>query len=119
MPKTIKILTIGDSGVEKSNTLSRYVDDKFSGEFDSTFGLDFKLKTITIDDKKDIGLQLWDTCGQERYRTIAQSYYRGAMGILLIYDITDERSFNNIVKWIGDVDHYSNNIVKILVGNKS
>ncbi|GAY45254.1 hypothetical protein CUMW_088110, partial [Citrus unshiu] len=82
-------------------------------------GIDFKIRTIELDGKR-IKLQIWDTAGQERFRTITTAYYRGAMGILLVYDVTDESSFNNIRNWIRNIEqHASDNVNKILVGNKA
>ncbi|GAU34705.1 hypothetical protein TSUD_29460 [Trifolium subterraneum] len=81
--------------------------------------IDFKIRTIELDGKR-IKLQIWDTAGQERFRTITTAYYRGAMGILLVYDVTDESSFNNIKNWIRNIEqHASDNVNKILVGNKA
>ncbi|KAE9447831.1 hypothetical protein C3L33_20264, partial [Rhododendron williamsianum] len=81
--------------------------------------IDFKIRTIELDGKR-IKLQIWDTAGQERFRTITTAYYRGAMGILLVYDVTDESSFNNIRNWIRNIEqHASDNVNKILVGNKA
>jgi Ras-related protein Rab-8A len=81
--------------------------------------IDFKIRTIELDNKR-IKLQIWDTAGQERFRTITTAYYRGAMGILLVYDVTDESSFNNIRNWIRNIEqHASDNVNKILVGNKA
>jgi Ras-related protein Rab-8A len=80
--------------------------------------IDFKIKTIELDGKR-IKLQIWDTAGQERFRTITTAYYRGAMGILLVYDVTDEQSFQNIRNWIRNIEqHAADNVDKILVGNK-
>ena len=91
----IKLLLIGDSGVGKSCLLLRFSEDSFQTSFITTIGIDFKIRTIEMDGKR-VKLQIWDTAGQERFRTITQAYYRGAMGILLVYDVTDEASFNNI-----------------------
>ncbi|KAI9221993.1 ras family-domain-containing protein [Blastocladiella britannica] len=114
----IKLLLIGDSGVGKSCLLLRFTDDSFTPSFITTIGIDFKIRTIELDGKR-IKLQIWDTAGQERFRTITTAYYRGAMGILLIYDVTDERSFNNIRNWIRNIEqHASAGVNKILVGNK-
>ncbi|RYR03172.1 hypothetical protein Ahy_B06g082010 isoform A [Arachis hypogaea] len=89
----IKLLLIGDSGVGKSCLLLRFSDGSFTTSFITTIGIDFKIRTIELDGKR-IKLQIWDTAGQERFRTITTAYYRGAMGILLVYDVTDESSFN-------------------------
>ncbi|KAI9197129.1 ras family-domain-containing protein [Polychytrium aggregatum] len=114
----IKLLLIGDSGVGKSCLLLRFSDDSFTPSFITTIGIDFKIRTIDLDGKR-IKLQIWDTAGQERFRTITTAYYRGAMGILLTYDVTDERSFNNIRNWIRNIEqHASEGVNKILIGNK-
>jgi len=114
----IKLLLIGDSGVGKSCLLLRFSDDSFTTSFITTIGIDFKIKTIQLDDKK-IKLQIWDTAGQERFRTITTAYYKGAMGILLVYDVTDEQSFQNIRNWIRNIEqHAADNVDKILIGNK-
>ena len=87
-------MLIGDSGVGKSCCLLRFSEDSFTPSFITTIGIDFKIRTIELDGKR-VKLQIWDTAGQERFRTITTAYYRGAMGILLVYDVTDERSFNS------------------------
>jgi len=114
----IKLLLIGDSGVGKSCLLLRFSDDSFTPSFITTIGIDFKIRTIELDGKR-IKLQIWDTAGQERFRTITTAYYRGAMGILLVYDVTDERSFKNIRNWFSNIEqHASEGVNKILIGNK-
>ncbi len=114
----IKLLLIGDSGVGKSCLLLRFSDDSFTTSFITTIGIDFKIKTIEIEGKR-IKLQIWDTAGQERFRTITTAYYRGAMGILLVYDITDENSFQNIRNWIRNIEqHAAEGVDKVLIGNK-
>jgi len=114
----IKLLLIGDSGVGKSCLLCRYSEDIFNNKFITTIGIDFKIRTIELDGKK-IKLQIWDTAGQERFRTITQAYYRGAMGILLVYDVTDEKSFSNIRSWMRNIEQHANTeVVKVLLGNK-
>jgi len=90
----IKLLLIGDSGVGKSCCLLRFSEDSFTPSFITTIGIDFKIRTIELDGKR-VKLQIWDTAGQERFRTITTAYYRGAMGILLVYDVTDRRSFDS------------------------
>lgn len=115
----IKLLLIGDSGVGKSCLLLRFCDDAYTPSFITTIGIDFKIRTIELDGKR-IKLQIWDTAGQERFRTITTAYYRGAMGILLVYDVTDEKSFENIRNWYSNIDqHASEGVNKILIGNKS
>ena len=115
----IKLLLIGDSGVGKSCLLLRFSDDQFTPSFITTIGIDFKIKTIELDGKR-IKLQIWDTAGQERFRTITTAYYRGAMGILLVYDVTDEQSYQNIRNWIRNIEqHAADNVNKVLIGNKA
>jgi len=114
----IKLLLIGDSGVGKSCLLLRFSDDAFNTSFITTIGIDFKIRTVEIDGKR-CKLQIWDTAGQERFRTITTAYYRGAMGILLVYDITDEQSFANIRNWMRQIQqHASDSVNKVLLGNK-
>ncbi|CAN6273709.1 unnamed protein product, partial [Urochloa humidicola] len=114
-----KLLLIGDSGVGKSCLLLRFADDSYLDSYISTIGVDFKIRTVE-QDGKTIKLQIWDTAGQERFRTITSSYYRGAHGIIIVYDVTDQESFNNVKQWLNEIDRYaSDNVNKILVGNKS
>ena len=113
-----KLLLIGDSGVGKSCLLLRFADDTYTESYISTIGVDFKIRTIELDGKT-IKLQIWDTAGQERFRTITASYYRGAYGIIVVYDVTDQESFNNIKQWLLEVDKLAcENVNKLLVGNK-
>ncbi|XP_014248382.1 ras-related protein Rab-10 [Cimex lectularius] len=113
-----KLLLIGDSGVGKTSVLFRFSDDAFSPSFISTIGIDFKIKTVELRGKK-IKLQIWDTAGQERFHTITTSYYRGAMGIMLVYDITNEKSFENMAKWLRNIeDHANEDVEKMILGNK-
>lgn len=115
----MKLLLVGDSGVGKSCLLLRFVEDKFNPSFITTIGIDFKIRTIESKGKK-IKLQVWDTAGQERFRTITTAYYRGAMGIVLIYDVTDARTFENVENWFQTVTQHANEDAQIfLVGNKS
>eukprot|EP00294_Goniomonas_avonlea_P009502 CAMPEP_0114555756 /NCGR_PEP_ID=MMETSP0114-20121206/8923_1 /TAXON_ID=31324 /ORGANISM="Goniomonas sp, Strain m" /LENGTH=213 /DNA_ID=CAMNT_0001740911 /DNA_START=71 /DNA_END=712 /DNA_ORIENTATION=+ len=114
----IKLMLIGDSGVGKSSLLLRFSDDTFDTSGTPTIGIDFKLRTIELDNKR-IKLQLLDTAGQERFRTITTAHYRNAMGILLVYDVTKEDSFNNIHDWLKNIErHTTGPINKILIGNK-
>eukprot|EP01133_Synstelium_polycarpum_P006162 gene6162-7134_t len=114
----IKLLLIGDSGVGKSCLLLRFSEDSFTPSFITTIGIDFKIRTIDLEGKR-IKLQIWDTAGQERFRTITTAYYRGAMGILLVYDVTDEKSFGNIRNWIRNIEqHATESVNKMLIGNK-
>ncbi|ELR21619.1 Ras-related protein Rab-1A, putative [Acanthamoeba castellanii str. Neff] len=91
----------------------------FQETFISTIGVDFKIRNVTINDKV-VKLQIWDTAGQERFRTITSSYYRGAHGIIVVYDITDQASFNNAKMWLNEIERYAcGNVTKLLVGNKA
>jgi len=113
-----KLLLIGDSGVGKSCLLCRFADDTYMESYISTIGVDFKIRTIDLDGKT-VKLQIWDTAGQERFRTITSSYYRGAHGIIIVYDISDRESFDNVKQWLNEIDRYAcENVNKLLVGNK-
>ncbi|CUS11333.1 unnamed protein product [Tuber aestivum] len=128
-----KLLLIGDSGVGKSCLLLRFADDTYTESYISTIGVDFvgppmhlvpptilsKIRTVELD-AKTVKLQIWDTAGQERFRTITSSYYRGAHGICVVFDVTDMDSFNNVKQWLQEIDRYATEGVnKLLVGNKS
>ena len=114
-----KVLLLGNSNVGKSSLFLRFVDDIWNDTFVPTIGVDFKIKTFDIDEKK-IKMQIWDTAGQERFKNIIASYYRGAHGILLIYDVTDKDSFKNLSNWLIEIEkNASKNVLKILIGNKT
>ncbi|XP_058214904.1 ras-related protein RABD1 isoform X1 [Rhododendron vialii] len=114
-----KLLLIGDSSVGKSCLLLRFADDSYVDSYISTIGVDFKIRTVELEGKTS-KLQIWDTAGQERFRTITSSYYRGAHGIIIVYDVTEMESFNNVKQWLSEIDRYANDTVcKLLVGNKS
>jgi len=114
-----KIVLIGDSGVGKSNLLSRFTRNEFNLESKTTIGVEFATRSV-IADNKIIKAQIWDTAGQERYRAITSAYYRGAVGALLVYDITKSQSFENVEKWLKELrDHAEPHIVVMLVGNKN
>ncbi|KAM6568798.1 hypothetical protein CsatB_016783 [Cannabis sativa] len=116
---SFKILLIGDSGVGKSSLLVSFISNT-SDNLAPTIGVDFKIKLLTVDGKK-LKLTIWDTAGQERFRTLTSSYYRGAQGIILVYDVTRRETFTNLSDvWAKEVELYSTNqdCVKILVGNK-
>ncbi|CAD8155356.1 unnamed protein product [Paramecium pentaurelia] len=115
----IKILLIGNSGVGKTQILLRYTENQFKTSFLSTIGIDFKIKKIQVDEKV-VKMQIWDTAGQERYQTITQTYYKGAMGIILVFAVNDKETFNDIDKWMNQIkQHASDNIIKVLIGNKT
>ena len=110
-----KILLIGDAGVGKSSILLRYTDDSFEEHMASTIGVDFKVKTVCIGGKT-LKLTIWDTAGQERFRTLTSSYYRGAHGIIVVYDITNLDSFKNVKRWLEEINKYAReNVNKLLV----
>ncbi|XP_021732645.1 ras-related protein Rab2BV-like [Chenopodium quinoa] len=114
-----KIVLIGDSGVGKSNILSRFTRNEFCLESKSTIGVEFATRTLQVEGKV-VKAQIWDTAGQERYRAITSAYYRGAVGALLVYDLTKKQSFDNVNRWLHELrDHADSNIVIMLVGNKS
>nr|AVV64041.1 Ras-related protein Rab-11B [Anisakis simplex] len=114
-----KVVLIGDSGVGKSNLLSRFTRNEFNLESKSTIGVEFATRTIQVEDKR-VKAQIWDTAGQERYRAITSAYYRGAVGALLVYDIAKHITYENVERWLKELrDHAEQNIVIMLVGNKS
>ena len=113
-----KLLIIGESGVGKTCLLLRFTDDSFTANHLTTIGIDFKIKIINLENKL-IKLQIWDTAGQERFRTITKTYYKGAHGIILTYDVTDQNSFKNIRNWIKQIEaNAQTSVKKVLVGNK-
>ena len=115
----LKLLLIGDSGVGKSCILLRYSDDSFTSSYITTIGIDFKIKNLEIQSSK-VKLQIWDTAGQERFRTITTAYYRGAMGILVVYDVTNADSFHSVRNWLKQIDANAGpHVVRLLVGNKA
>ena len=112
---------VGDAGVGKSSILLRFTDDTFDKHLSSTIGVDFKVKMLRKQ-RKDIKITIWDTAGQERFRTLTSSYYRGAHGIMLVYDVTRKETFDNLHTWLGEVEQYCSgrgkDIIKLLVANK-
>ncbi len=114
-----KVLLLGDSTVGKTCFLLRYCDKTFQEAHLSTIGLDYRLKTMTLQNGKNIKLQIWDTAGQDRFRAITKNYYKGANGIILIYDITNLQSYENVKNWIAQIREEANpNVVIYLAGNK-
>ncbi|EQC36174.1 rab family, other [Saprolegnia diclina VS20] len=116
-----KLLLVGDAGVGKSSMLLRFTEDTFDDHLQSTIGVDFKVKMMQVDGKR-IKMTIWDTAGQERFRTLTSSYYRGAQGVILVYDVARKETFENLGTWLQEVEVYSpsngRDVVKLLVGNK-
>ncbi|KYQ88373.1 Rab GTPase [Tieghemostelium lacteum] len=117
--KQYKVLLIGDSDVGKTSIVKRFSDDAFDEDILCTIGVEFKMKVVNVDDK-DVTLCIWDTAGQEKFRALISSYYRGAHGIILTYDVTKRDSFNNLQYWLNEIETFSTrpNVVKLLVANK-
>ena len=114
-----KILLLGDTSVGKTCFLMRYTDNTFQEIHMSTIGLDYKLKNVQLEDGKIVKIQIWDTAGQDRFRSITKNYYKGAHGIILIYDVTDKKTYENVKAWIEQIrEEVSDNVTIILVGNK-
>eukprot|EP00750_Incisomonas_marina_P021166 INCI4193.1.p2 GENE.INCI4193.1~~INCI4193.1.p2 ORF type:complete len:222 (-),score=50.10 INCI4193.1:2905-3570(-) len=114
----VKVLMVGDSGVGKTSLLLRYAQDAFNESYITTIGIDFKTKYLDVGDKR-VKLQIWDTAGQERFRTITTSYFRGAQGILLCYDVGDRNSFNSIGSWLEQINsHADEQVCVIICGTK-
>ena len=114
-----KVLLLGDSSVGKTCFLLRYCDRTFQEAHLSTIGLDYRLKTMTLKNNKNIKLQIWDTAGQDRFRALTKNYYKGANGIILIYDISTTQTFENVKVWINQIKEEANaNVIIYLVGNK-
>ncbi|XP_035786831.1 ras-related protein Rab-43-like [Anopheles albimanus] len=114
-----KIVLIGDCGTGKTCIVQRFKSGNFIESHGNTIGVDFSMKAVTVDDKK-VKLQIWDTAGQERFRTITQSYYRSANGVIIVYDITKRSSFLSLQRWIDEVRRYTaSNVMIFVIGNKS
>jgi small GTP-binding protein len=114
-----KIVLLGDSGVGKSNLLTRFVHNTFAADSKSTIGVEFATKSIETEGRR-VKLQIWDTAGQERFRAITSAYYRGALGALLIYDVTRRETFAGVEKWLDELrQHADERVFVMLVGNKS
>lgn len=114
----LKFIIVGDANVGKSCLLLRFIDNKYRDNHDITIGVEFGMKIIKLDDKL-IKLQIWDTAGQEAFRSIIRCYYRNSAGVILVYDITNRQSFNNVKFWLNEIKNYtSDNTSIILVGNK-
>ena len=113
-----KVIIIGDSGVGKTNLITRFCENSFKDSYVATIGVDFKIKTVLCGNRK-YKLQIWDTAGQERFKNITQTYYKGAVGIILTYSITDRTSFENIERWITQIDNNApSDVSKVLIATK-
>ncbi|RXK36505.1 hypothetical protein M231_06226 [Tremella mesenterica] len=120
-PISIKILLVGNSSVGKSSLLLRFTEDDFLADEDTiaTIGVDFKVTRLEVDEKK-YKLAIWDTAGQERFRTLTASYYRGAQGVVLVYDMTSRKTFDELLRWDRELDTYcGDSVVKLILGNKA
>jgi Ras-related protein Rab-18 len=115
---TFKLLLIGDSGTGKSSLLLKFTDDTFTEDAQATIGVDFKVKQVIVNSNV-YKLTIWDTAGQERFRTLTSSYYRGAQGVMLVYDVSNRTSFEHLDVWFQELETYTSDIVKIIVGNKT
>ena len=114
-----KVLLLGDTDVGKTCFLFKYTDNTFHENHIATIGLDYRVKKIKLKNGKEISLQIWDTAGQDRFRAITKNYYKGAHGIVLIYDITNNQTFENVSKWVNQIhEEVSLNVVIFLAGNK-
>ncbi|KAK6919932.1 Small GTPase [Dillenia turbinata] len=114
-----KVVVIGDSAVGKTQILSRFTKNEFCFDSKSTIGVEFQTRTLTIQSKV-IKAQIWDTAGQERYRAVTSAYYRGALGAMLVYDITKRQTFDHVARWVEELrSHADNSIVIMLIGNKA
>lgn len=115
----MKLIVVGDSGAGKSSLLHRFVEDTFFEDQTQTIGVEFGAKVVQLLGKK-VKLQIWDTAGQERYKSVTRSYYRGAVGCLIVYDITSRSSFEHVAQWLHDVQQLAGkDVVVMLIGNKS
>jgi len=114
-----RFIIVGDSNVGKSCLLLQFTDNNFRNQHETTIGVEFGSKTITNNNKK-IKVQIWDTAGQDSFRSITRSYYRGAIGGLIVYDVTSRESFDSINRWLGEIENHANEkIVLSIVGNKA
>lgn len=114
-----KVVLIGDSAVGKSQLLNRFARNEFTLDSKATIGVEFQTRTIMVD-QKTVKAQIWDTAGQERYRAVTSAYYRGAVGAMLVYDVTKRQTFDHIARWLEELrSHADNNIVIMLIGNKT
>eukprot|EP01120_Amphizonella_sp_Union-15-10_P005984 TRINITY_DN1850_c0_g2_i1.p1 TRINITY_DN1850_c0_g2~~TRINITY_DN1850_c0_g2_i1.p1 ORF type:complete len:188 (+),score=41.44 TRINITY_DN1850_c0_g2_i1:38-601(+) len=117
--KLLKVLIIGDSSVGKSSLLVQYTEGNFTDTFISTIGVDFKIQTLNMNGQR-VRLQIWDTAGQEKFRTITSSYYRGTHGVIVVFDLSNQETFDHVQNWMAEIDKScGTKVKKLLVGNKS
>lgn len=115
-----KVLIVGDINVGKTSMLDQFTNSHFDDCYISTIGIDFNVKTVLLEDSVKIKLQIWDSCGQERFRALTRSYYRNAHAILVVYDITSRKSFENAQVWLAEMERYVEpSVLIVLVGNKT
>jgi small GTP-binding protein len=115
-----KVVIIGESGVGKTNIISRFISNEFSSENKSTIGVEFAHGEVKVEEGLNIKVQIWDTAGQERFRAITRGYYRGAVGALIVFDVTKTHTFQAVEKWLNELREYAEpNIMILLVGNKT
>jgi Ras-related protein Rab-11A len=115
-----KVVVIGDSGVGKTQLLGRFTRDEFRLDSKSTIGIEFQTRTVAVAPGRRVKAQIWDTAGQERYRAVTSAYYRGALGAMLVYDVTRRATFRNVARWVAELRaHADKSIVVVLVGNKA
>ena len=116
---SLKVVVVGDSGVGKTCFLFRFVRDQWEGETQPTLGVEFLTKVVSTETHR-IQLQLWDTAGQELFRSVTRGYYRGSAGAIVVFSLTSQDSFNNVAQWIQDIKEVArSDVVTILIGNKS
>lgn len=114
-----KMVLVGNSSVGKTCLFLQYADNVFNESFMPTIGVDFRIKTLEIDNVF-VKMQIWDTAGQERFKTITSSYYKGAHGLILVFDLTDRQSFLDLDNWLIEIEKHANDrVVKLLIGNKN
>ena len=115
-----KVIMLGDVAVGKTSLVTRFVDNEFKSTYHCTVGVEFKVKTMRIDPFTHVDLKIWDTCGEEKYRTITRQYYRDTDGVVLVFDLTNKNSFDKLSDWLHDIKEYGpKDTCVILVGNKS
>jgi small GTP-binding protein len=115
-----KVILLGDIAVGKTSILSRFVEEKFTIEYKCNVGVEFKVKSLFLDESTGADLQIWDTCGEERFRTITRQYYRDSNGVILIFDLTNRNSFERLHSWLEDITEFGPKETNtIIIGNKS